>query len=238
MKQSISRSRWLIALQLPLTLLILVLVPNNFARVVALLVAWALTFKSLRRGELIFALIICVFFTGMNAASIEAGIFSFSQPDFLGQPWFELLMWGFYTLHTLRLIGTDAPRADSTFIWTIAVLYSACFPVLGGGWPLLAGTALLLAIGLARHHERRDWLFVGYFVAMGAAFEYTGVHAGLWHYPAPPFGGVPPWFITLWGGVGFFLHRLALPLLHRLGVYGASGDLDGRTVHHSEHHLP
>lgn len=237
MKQSISRPSWLVVAQVPLSLAILVWAPNNVVRVMLLLVTWALTFGRTRRGELIFALVICLFFTGMNTASLQAGIFSFTDPDLLGQPWFEFLMWGFYTLHTLRLLGTAAPRPDSRFIWPLAVLYSACFPILNGGWALLAGTGILLTVGLLRHHERRDLLFVAYFIAMGAAFEYTGVHAGLWRYPDSPPGGVPLWFITLWGGVGFFLHRLALPLLHRFGVYGPAAAAPQAAVNPSEHPL-
>lgn len=219
MQQASSDSRWLIAAQLPLTLAVLVLAPNNISRVVALLVVWSLTFRSIKRGELAFFLVICLIFTGMNFASLQAGIFSFTDPDVLGQPWFELLMWGFYALHALRLLGTDAPRFDGWFIGPLTILFSACFATLNSGWPLLLGSGTLLAIGLLRFHERRDWLFVTYFVAMGVAVEYTGVNAGLWQYPNPPLGGVPLWFITLWGGVGFLLHRLALPLLHRLNVY-------------------
>jgi hypothetical protein len=54
MNQSISRSRWLIAAQLPLTLAILVWAPSNLARVIALLALWAMTFKGITRGELAF----------------------------------------------------------------------------------------------------------------------------------------------------------------------------------------
>jgi hypothetical protein len=172
----------------------------------------------------------------MNAAALQSGIFSFVTPDFLGQPWFELLMWGFYVLHALRLLGTEAPPFDGRFTWPLTLLYCACFAFLGGGWPLLLGSGLLLLIGLRRFHQRRDWIFLGYFIAMGTAFEYIGVHNGLWRYPDPPIGGVPPWFITLWGGVGFLLHRLALPLLHRFGVYrSCDGNND---VASPNEHLP
>ena len=40
--------------------------------------------------------------------------------------------------------------------------------------------------------------------------------------PGDPPGGVPLWFITLWGGVGLFLWRLALPLLRRFGATPAT----------------
>jgi hypothetical protein len=219
MSQSKPPERWLIAAQLPLTLIILTWAPGNLLRATLLLLLWAATFRTLSRGELAFGFVMCVFFTGMNSASIQAGVFTFTEPDLFGQPWFEFLMWGFYTLHALRLLDKQAPAFEPRFIWPLAVLYSACFPIFQGGLPLLTGTGILLSIGLFRYHERRDWIFVGYFAAMGAAFEYTGVHTGLWIYPDSPPGGVPLWFITLWGGVGFFLHRLALPLLHKFGVY-------------------
>jgi len=210
---------WKILAQVPLTLAILVWMPGNVARAVALLLLWAVTFGRITRGELIFAGIICVFFTGMNAAALKDGIFAFTEPDVLAQPYFELFMWGFYVLHTIRLLGPAAPDFQPRLILPLTALYSACFATLGGGMPLLVASGSLLLLGLARFHEPRDLLYTGYFILMGAAFEYTGVLSGLWTYPNPPAGGVPPWFITLWGGVGFLLHRLALPLLARYGVY-------------------
>ena len=60
-----------------------------------------------------------------------------------------------------------------------------------------------------------DFAYVAYMVILGALIEYTGVWAGQWSYPENPPGGVPLWFITMWGGVGLFTRRLVLPLMRR-----------------------
>jgi hypothetical protein len=202
--------------QLLLTLAILAFVPGNPIKLGSLLVTWALTFGRISRAELILFLAACLFFTAMNAASLRQGIFAFSDPDVIGMPVWELAMWGFYLLHTRRMLGGMAPCDARMRRWPVqllAALYAAAFALIPEPELLLASTAVLLVIGLILHHEPADWAYTSYMVALGAAIEYTGVHAGLWHYPGNPPGGVPLWFVTLWGGVGFFLHRLLGPWL-------------------------
>ena len=94
-------------------------------------------------------------------------------------------------------------------------MFAAAFGLIPDQVILLWVTAVLLAIGLGFFHECRDLAYVGYMVLLGAAVEYTGVHSGEWFYPNDPMGGVPLWFVTLWGGVGLFLRRLVLPILVR-----------------------
>jgi len=202
--------------QLMLTLAILSFVPGNAVKLLLLLTTWALTFGRLSRAELILFLAACVFFTAMNATSLRQGIFAFTDPDLLGMPVWELTMWGFYLLHTRRMLTPLAPAAaiaDRWPLWLLAGLYAAAFALIAQSTLLLASTAVLLGVGLVLHHERADLAYTGYMIALGAAIEYTGVYSGLWHYPGSPVGGVPVWFITLWGGVGFFLHRLVGPWL-------------------------
>ena len=198
------------------TLLILAFVPTNLGKAAAFLVLWAFTFRRLSMPEAVFGASICVFFTAMNAATLQQGVFAFTDPDFLGMPVYELFMWGFYLLHVRRVIGGSAPGDQRPlFIWILAALYAAAFGLISDPQWLFWATATLLLVGLARHHTRRDFAFVGYMILLGALIEYVGVHSGHWYYPDDPPGGVPVWFVTLWGGVGFFLHRLALPLIER-----------------------
>ncbi len=201
--------------QIPLTLAILALVPGNLAKLAAFLLVWALTFGRLSKVEACFYAIVCLFFTGMNAASLQQGIFAFTAPDVLGMPVWELFMWGFYLLHTRRVLGGPAPQGRRAAVWVLALAYALAFSTIHDGNVLLAVTGVLLLTGLALFHGRRDLAYTGYMILLGAAVEYTGVLSGQWHYPAPPPGGVPLWFITLWGGVGLFLHRLVLPILAR-----------------------
>lgn len=207
--------RSLLLLQVPVTLAILAWVPGNLGKLASLLLLWAVTFRRLSQHEVVFFLTVCLFFTVMNAASLSQGIFSFTNPDLLGMPVYELFMWGFYLLHTRRLLAGPAPLGRRVVIWVLALFYATAFATIPDGRILLVVTGTLLFIGLIMFHEPLDVAYIGYFILMGAAIEYTGVYSGQWHYPGSPPGGVPFWFITLWGGVGLFLRRLILPILIR-----------------------
>ena len=209
------RKHFPLLVQIPVALSIIAFVPTNLGKLSAFLVLWTLTFGKLSKPEAIFFFLVCVFFTGMNAASLSQGIFAFTEPDLLGMPVYELFMWGFYLLHTLRLLGGPAPQERQAMAWGLAMLYSTAFALLSNASVLLAVTGVLLLIGILLFHEPMDLAYTGYMVLLGAAIEYAGVHSGQWHYPGDPIGGVPFWFITLWGGVGLFLRRLALPTLVR-----------------------
>lgn len=208
--------RLLLALQIPATLAILAWLPGNVAKLVALLAVWVVSFGRLNRREALFYAGVCLFFSGMNVLSLRQGIFAFTAPDALGMPVYEFFMWGFYLLHTWRMLDGPAPAATRTQrlqAWALALLYAAAFGGIADGQMLLAVTSVLLLAGLLLFHEPLDLAYVGYLLLLGAAVEYTGVHSGQWHYPGNPPGGVPLWFITLWGGVGLFLRRLVVPLL-------------------------
>jgi hypothetical protein len=215
-------------LQIPVTLAILAWVPTNIGKLAALVLLWAWSFRRLSRTDAVFYLAVCVFFTAMNAASLKQGIFAFSTPDLLGMPVYELFMWGFYLLHARRVLGGPAPQGGRAAAWILALLYSAAFATIHDGNLLLAVTGVLLAVGLILFHERADLAYTGYLILLGAAVEYTGVFSGQWQYPGDPVGGVPLWFVTLWGGVGLFMRRLVLPMLVRSeaaqrAVPGAAG---------------
>lgn len=151
----------------------------------------------------------------MNAASLKQGIFMFAHPDILLQPVWELFMWGFYLLHTRRLLNGPAPVGRRATVWALALAYSAAFATIHDSNTLLLVTGILLLGGLALFHEPLDLAYAGYMVLLGALIEYTGVHSGQWGYPGNPPGGVPLWFITMWGGIGLFMRRLINPILAR-----------------------
>lgn len=203
----------LLFLQVPAALGIIAFVPTNLGKLAALVVLWVLTFRKLSKPESIFYAAVCVFFTAMNAASLKQGIFAFTSPDVLGMPVYELFMWGFYLVHLKRVLGGPAPESKRWVIWMLALLYSAAFGTIPDAKLLLAVTSVLLVTGLVLYHEPLDLAYTGYLVLLGAAFEYTGTYFGEWHYPGDTLGGVPLWFVTLWGGVGFFMRRLILPML-------------------------
>jgi hypothetical protein len=199
--------------QLPATLAILAWSPSNAARLVAMLALWGFTFRRVTAAEAGLFGFGCVFFTAMNVLSLRQGIFAFTDPDLLGLPVYELCLWGFYLLHAWRVLGGAAPERPGVSTWLLAGLYALAFATLPDPDLLLVATGVLLAVALVLCHEPLDLAYAGYMVLVGAAVEYVGVWSGQWHYPADPPGGVPLWFVTLWGGVGLFLRRLVLPYL-------------------------
>lgn len=205
----------LLLAQGPVALAVIAFVPTNLGKLIALLALWAATFRRLSKPEVIFYAGVCVFFTLMNAASLKQGIFAFAYPDILGMPVYELFMWGFYLLHLKRILGGSAPQTNRVVVWTLALLYAAAFATIPDAQILLMVTGVLLAIGLVLFHQPLDLAYTGYLILLGAAIEYTGVHSGQWTYPGSPIGGVPFWFITMWGGVGLFTRRLVLPIVAR-----------------------
>jgi hypothetical protein len=209
------KRRSILAIQLLGTLAILAFVPTNFGKLAAFFAWWAITFRRIRLPETILYVVLCCFFSVMNVLSLRQGIFAFSRPDILGMPVYEFFMWAFYILHTLRMIGGQAPVGHRQTVWVMAILYSVTFGTFTDSAVLLAVSGVLLLAGLTLFHKPLDLIYVGYMVLIGAAVEYTGVLSGEWYYPDNPPSGVPLWFITLWGGVGLLLRRLVLPILAR-----------------------
>lgn len=209
-----AQAKLILVLQLLVTLAILAWLPGNLLKLACLLALWALTFWPITLGEAVFFLCVSVFFTFMNAMSLQQGIFQFTSPDILRMPWYELPMWGFYTLHTRRVLG-GTPPAVTRSAWVLALAYAAAFGTIQDADVLLMVSGSLLVVALVIFHTREDLLYTFYMIGLGACIEFTGVLSGEWSYPGDPVGGVPLWFITLWGGVGLFLWRLALPLLVR-----------------------
>jgi hypothetical protein len=200
------------ALQLIGTLLIVTSAASNANKAVLLPCFWLLTFSQIRVSQLLLYFALCAFFTVMDILSVAHGVFFFDHPDILGLPLYEPLMWGYYILHTIRFSTVSAPRSSVFKSALLAVPFAAAFGCIADPHLLLAVTGGLLALGLILFHEPGDLACVTHMILIGALFEYAGVSSGQWHYAHPPVGGVPLWFVTLWGGVGLMTRRLALPL--------------------------
>ncbi len=149
----------------------------------------------------------------MDIMAVRQGVFRFHAPDYLGLPVWEFVMWGFYVLHTQRMLRGPTPEGALWKVIALALLFAVPFVTLTDSRLLLLASGVLLALALAFFHERWDWRYVGYMIALGAMVEYAGVWSGQWSYPADPIGGVPAWFATMWGGVGLFTRRLLLRLV-------------------------
>jgi hypothetical protein len=197
------------------TLLVLAAVPGNALKLAGFAVIWATTFRRLTRAELVLFVLVCALFTGMNAGALQQGVFFFNHPDLLGMPVWEFFIWGFYVLHLIRMVDGPAPEGKLWLPLALAVAFAIPFSTIADAQMLLLATAIILGVALAFFHERLDLAYAGYMILVGALIEYTGVWSGQWGYPGDPPGGVPLWFVTMWGGVGLFTRRLVLPILRR-----------------------
>jgi hypothetical protein len=200
-----------LALQLAGTIAILAWIPGNATKLVAMLVIWRLGFGRISRSEMAFMIGVNLLFICMNLGALRAGAFRFTSPDALGMPMYEFAMWGFYTLNTVRFLDGVPPGGNRWLAVIMAALLAASFSVVSDPGVLTLLSGIVLVISLALYREPMDFAYTGYMVIMGALIEYAGVWTGQWSYPGKPPGGVPPWFIPMWGGVGLFTRRLLLP---------------------------
>jgi hypothetical protein len=128
-------------------------------------------------------------------------------------PAYELLTWGFYTLHAIRFLNGRPPQGR----WIIVVVATATFAVPFGTIAdsdlLFLASATLLVLLFVIYHEPMDLVYAGYMALVGQLVEHVGQSTGQWHYPGHPWDGVPLWLLTLWAGFGLFTRRLIVPLL-------------------------
>jgi hypothetical protein len=188
-------------------------VPGNPAKLLTMTVIWGVGFGRLTPRELLVMAGVNALFTLMNLAALDRGIFRFDHPDCFGMPVYEYLMWGTYTLHTIRLLG-GKPRSDRLILrYAAAVAFVLPFAMIADPTLLVITSTTLLVGGLALFHDRTDLLYAGCMAVLGAVIELVGVGTGQWHYPDHPHAGVPLWSLTMWAGVGLFTRRLVLPLV-------------------------
>jgi hypothetical protein len=207
--------RALLLFQLAATAAALGWVPGNAAKLAVMAVIWAIGFRRISRTEWLLVLCVNGFFVLMNLAALRKGIFHFEHPDLLGMPAFEYFMWGFYTLHTLRLLGGTAPGGRPLAALAMGAVFALPFSTVADPGLLALASATALAASLAVFHDRADFAYAGYMAALGAVIEHVGVGTGQWAYPGTPFGGVPIWSVPMWAGIGLFTRRLLLPVLAR-----------------------
>jgi hypothetical protein len=203
----------LLFLQLIATLAILAFVPGNGWKLAAFIATWIVTTRRISTKELVCYIGVCVLFSAMDIMAVHQRVFFFSHPDIAGLPIWEFFMWGFFVLHTLRMLnGPPSPTAPLRAL-PFAILMALPFMTIADQLWLMIAASGALAVGLVFFHEQDDLKYVGYMMLIGALFEYTGVWSNQWSYPGNPIGGVPFWFVAMWGGVGLYARRLLSPLL-------------------------
>src|SRR5437588_9448738 len=96
--------RFRMLFQLVGTAAVLGWVPGNQLKLVIMIVIWAVGFGRISAAELLSMSGINLLFVSMDWGALAKGVFRFNHPDLLGLPCYEFFMWGFYTLHTMRMI--------------------------------------------------------------------------------------------------------------------------------------
>ncbi|EFC41484.1 predicted protein [Naegleria gruberi] len=226
----------ILLLQLAVTLMTLAFVKGiSILKLVSFLICWNVTGLNMLKfsnTEWVFCVLVCACFTVLNYNSLSIGIFKFAKEDILLQPYWEFIMWPFYTLHTLRVIKAILPskdeeadkpsifsetnRSDLLFNLVAALLMSCLFGVIRDSSTLFITSSLLLSLILIKFHSVHDVAHVVYMQLLGYLIEITGVLSGEWHYPSNPIGRIPLWFLTMWGSVGFFSYKLVYPIIAEL----------------------
>lgn len=203
----------LLFLQLTFTFVVVSSSLSGLAKLVCLVILWIVTFRPFDRYEVAIFLLVSALYSAGNVMSIEKSVFFFLNPNFLHQPYYEFLMWGFYFFNAIRVL---APEKIPVFRWhsvPLAIFFSASFSISADPLitPLLTGLALMSLFYF--YYDTVDFCFAGYFVLFGSLLEIIGVRTGEWGYPPPYDQAVSPWFFCLFAGSGVLCHRLALPLL-------------------------
>jgi hypothetical protein len=211
-----NRERCVLALQLLGTLAILAWMPSNLGKALLLPCWWLLTFRSLAVAELVLFCGANVLFVVLDVMAVKNGVFAFYHPDIWGLPWYEFLMWGFYLLHTQRMVGSAGEPTDRRFGLALALtlIFGVAFNLAPNSEVRFQTTAIALLGTLIFFHQKNDFLRACYMIFIGGMIEFVGVWAGHWGYADAV--GVPLWFITMWGGVGIFAGRLIPPLARRV----------------------
>ena len=212
--------------QLTATVVVLGWIPGNTTKLIAMTVIWAAGFGRIAATEFLMMAGVNLLFAVMNAAALARGIFRFDHPDFFGMPLYEYLMWGFYTLHTIRFLGGEPPRGQRIAALAAAVAFALPFATIADPAYLLLTSTAVLSACFVLFHQRMDLAYAAYMAVLGALIECVGVSTGQWHYPGQPDGNIPLWFLTMWAGVGLLTRQLLLPLIWKcgrghLGISGA-----------------
>lgn len=179
-----------------------------------LLPFWFFIFRPWNKAEIIIFIVASVFFLAQNYAVLKTGGFSFKQKDILLMPYYEPFLWGFYYLNIKRFISERAEAVifDKKSIFGL-LLTALAFSIFSkDSNTLFMATLLSIGVLFIMFHERFDFYYGAYALALGFVIELFGISTGLWAYPEPDFLGIPYWFATMWISVGVLGRRFLIPL--------------------------
>ncbi len=189
-------------------------IENTLIALAMMLILWFVTFFPFTKYELIVFVVTCCFYTLGDIVVLNQGIFYFSDTDILGMPYYEPFMWGFYFLHTTRILGGEAPKRALpglilALIVVVTITYFSNTQLVS--WLLIA----IVLGGLLVFRTQKDFEYVIYLLGVGIVLEYAGTHFGEWTYNIDNY---LLWWIATWALSGLILYRTIHPIslwLHR-----------------------
>ena len=204
-----------------LTLGILAFVPTTLFQTLAFLVVWGLLLAPLALREFILFVVANINFLMLNNIAQHNGLFAFVNPDALGLPYWEFLMWGAFVVMLRRLLPHDTSFSLKLFL--VSLPMPMLFSVITDQMMLsIAATALCgILIFMIGQKCLIPTLFC---LVYGTCFEMIGVETGQWSYPQPaPIIGFPWWGFAMWVSTGIIALFVAYPLIDRILTYVQKG---------------
>ena len=209
----------ILVVQLVGTFGIMFFIENTLIALCMMLILWFVTFFPFTKQELVVFILACFFYTLGDVLVLNQGIFYFSDTDILGMPYYEPFMWGFYFLHTMRMLGGSSPKQALpglifSFIVVATLAYFSNTQLVS--WLLIA----IVLGGLLVFRTQKDFEYVIYLLGFGLVLEYAGTYFGEWTYSIDNY---VLWWVATWALSGLILYRTILPVSIWLVGEGKSG---------------
>lgn len=208
MADKATKEKLVLLLQLCGTLGIIFFFQNTILATLFLLFWWGSTFYPLSKRDLLIFVVTSIFFTMVDVMVLRQGIFQFTDQDVWGMPYYEIFLWGFYFLHTTRMLGGSVPkRVLPGFVFALLSMSALSFiPVVS--YALIATGGLLIGT-LALFRTKQDIIYTAYLLTIGVLIELLGTESGKWSYTID---GYVFWWMVTWAVSGLVLYRAILPL--------------------------
>lgn len=200
------------AFQLIATMAIIFCITYTPLQMGLLIILWSITFLPLTLSEIILFILTCTVYTLGSLLILERNVFQFSHPDVWKITYSYIFIYGFYFLHTKRVLG-DA-KIDNPwpgFIFGLFMIGIFCFSANELTLDILL--SILFISGLIIFRSKHDLYFVGYLLLTLIPMEFLGIYTGEWYYTF--LYPIIFWILYI-GNSGFILNRTLLPLSNYL----------------------
>ncbi len=204
-----NNNRTRLILGLIITLLTLVFINSNIIQTIIFLITWSASFYPIKKDDLFFFSLICLIFIPQDILAISHGVFTFNDPDILGLPIWQFLMWGYWLFFSIRFIKQSSDQKIRFITIILLLIFSLCFTVSTEQTFILARSTIIIIIIFFFHHSKLDFAYFFVMIFLGTIVELLGIYTEIWLYPDNIY---PLWSINMWGGIGIFLNNFKKPI--------------------------